>query len=1237
MKKNHDNIALLEKRLFELNSENEKLREQLHFENQITATLNSSDTQSIEILNKIPFPVIAARFSEAKPGRIFFANRAFLDFSAAKKEDVLNKLPSRFFKKRENPHIPFFSENSWRKLRENKSIELYAKFNFNGVSKNVNVIATIVEGITRDFLLISLKDLTKEIKYLTEIQEKEKRYKSFMDNSESAIFRISFPHPISLKLPKKRQAELIYNTGEVLECNKVFADNWGFGDPDLLVGRKINFLFGSIENPVNSRTVKEFIKNNYVIRNKIIKRVSVQSGEDVFLSMNGFGVIEENKLTQVWGIYYDVTKLEKIKQSLQKSRDEFRQLFEQAPVPMSLIDEQMRTVSFNKAMIKRFGYTVEDLPTLNDWYEKALKHNGSAKRIAKYWGALALKEQKNNFINRETTILTKDGELRNVLVSFKRIGEKYLISLHDVTDAYKARERAERAKKIIENSSTILLQWEFSNNRFKLIYITENISQFGYSSKEIVNGEKRFRSLIVREDERKIFEERKKAVEGKRRKLRQIYRLVTNSGEERFFESNISIVREKGKIAFWEVISDVTDKHIAEIKLRESIEKYRSVFENSPIGIFHYDNKGIIIGFNEQFVKSLNSTRKKLQGFNLLKDLKNKDVLRLVRNSLQGKAGIYEGEYTSVTSGKSLYVRLRVQPIFDENRKVSSVVGLWEDISERIIARQQLEKTRDEFRKTAEQLDFILNHLNDIVYEQNKNKDLVFVSGSVRNVLGYAPTEFMLRRKQIVTDNPINDKVDYYLDQVLKKRKTVRYYVEMIAKNKRKVLLEVNESPIVSNGKITGLIGVARDVTDSYKNQLIQKTIHDIAVKTYEAQSLNDLYKFIHVAIAQFMPAENIFIAILDPVKNLLSFQYYVDETDTEAPDPITPRNGFTEFVIANRKNRIYKKSELLQLIKEGKFKLIGELPESVAVAYLKFSDGKKGVIVLQDYNNPEAYDDDDIQFLKFVSTQIIQSIEKKKAEEELRAANRMLRKTERELRKQAEELQILNANKDKLFSIIAHDLRSPFTALLGLSNMLNEMIDDMTIDEIKELVASLNNSATNLFKLLENLLNWSRIQLGSFKILPEKFLLYDVAFSVVNYLHAPASQKEISLFNKVPEDLMVYADKPTVETIIRNLVNNAIKFTNTGGNVSVEARIKTDTTVEVSIIDDGIGMSPELVGKLFQIDKKVSRPGTANEVGTGLGLVLVKELVEKNGGEIRVESEENKGSSFIFTLPSAR
>ena len=250
-----------------------------------------------------------------------------------------------------------------------------------------------------------------------------------------------------------------------------------------------------------------------------------------------------------------------------------------------------------------------------------------------------------------------------------------------------------------------------------------------------------------------------------------------------------------------------------------------------------------------------------------------------------------------------------------------------------------------------------------------------------------------------------------------------------------------------------------------------------------------------------------------------------------------------------------------------------------------------------------------------------------KKLENEKTVALELLRKSE-------DNLLRINAEKDKFFSIIAHDLRGPFNGFLGLTEIMAEELSSLTMEEIQEMSVDMRNSANNLFRLLENLLHWARMQQGLIPFNKELLTLLPIVAESVEMLKGTGNKKGIEIVIDVPDQLEILADSNMIQTVIRNLVSNAVKFTPKGGKINILAKTNSDKSIEVSVMDTGIGMSQVMVDNLFRLDVKTNRVGTEGEPSSGLGLLLCKEFVEKHGGKLLVKSEIGKGSAFCFVIP---
>ena len=244
----------------------------------------------------------------------------------------------------------------------------------------------------------------------------------------------------------------------------------------------------------------------------------------------------------------------------------------------------------------------------------------------------------------------------------------------------------------------------------------------------------------------------------------------------------------------------------------------------------------------------------------------------------------------------------------------------------------------------------------------------------------------------------------------------------------------------------------------------------------------------------------------------------------------------------------------------------------------------------------------------------------------QLKEKNKILEESEKKLID-------LNINKDKFFSIISHDLRSPFSSLIGLSDFMLTHFEEIEGDELLESLESFNRNVRNIYALLENLLAWSKIQMGKQEIETKNINVLEAVLSVLSVFNVSIKSKKITVEKDIDKDIHIFADPNMFNTSIRNIISNSIKFTPDKGKVSIIASVNNNNC-ELIIEDNGIGMDDDQMGRLFSIDKLQSRVGLLGEKGSGLGLILAKELVEANGGTVKVESEVDKGTRFTIILP---
>ena len=412
-------------------------------------------------------------------------------------------------------------------------------------------------------------------------------------------------------------------------------------------------------------------------------------------------------------------------------------------------------------------------------------------------------------------------------------------------------------------------------------------------------------------------------------------------------------------------------------------------------------------------------------------------------------------------------------------------------------------------------------------------------------------------------------------------------------------------------GNVIGTFGISRDITRRKRAENIREALFKISETVFSDSSLFDICRQIHEVVGNLMLAKNFYIALVDEENKMLSFPYFVDQYDPPQYNKIMGK-GLTEYAIQLGEPLLVNSKKDEELRKSGEVYLVGT-PQAIWLGVpLKVSGKSIGVIVVQDYENENAYGEEEVRILTFVAEQISRVIDNRS-------------KTEK-LKEYAEELKKLDDRKDKFLSIVSHDLRGPLSGLLSFSELLLENYNLQTEQDKEFFIENVHSSVKNLIALVENLLTWARLQSNDIQINRSTFQVMNVIESVFDTLKLVALHKKIKLEYICSQNIELNADPNMIETVIRNLVSNSLKFTNAGGIINITVS-QSENNVIINIQDNGIGMSEELASNLFRIDKTTSREGTQKEKGTGLGLKICKEFVEKNGGTISVKSENKIGT----------
>jgi hypothetical protein len=611
--------------------------------------------------------------------------------------------------------------------------------------------------------------------------------------------------------------------------------------------------------------------------------------------------------------------------------------------------------------------------------------------------------------------------------------------------------------------------------------------------------------------------------------------------------------------------------------LRKSKKRYSELFD--------FAVEGILIGSANGLVTDSNKSIQKMTGFQH-HELAGKHISEILftEQSLKDKPFrfdlLQEGQVV-VNEREILCKDQRVITVEMHSKMMPDKT--YQTVLFDVTARKEVEKKLHQSENTYRG---IINSLNDAIYILDQDGCFVDVNAAAEKLYGYEKAYFIHKTPAFLAAPGLND-----LEMTLKHiqnayhGQTVRFEFWGLRKDGSIFPKEVSLAPgLWFDRKV--VIAAGREMTERKR---VEESLR-ISEEKYRM-------------LVQYSS---------DPI-----FSFNPDETYRFVNDAFaTPFGKKPEEIIGRTPFDIFPPDEA-----EKRLRLVRQV----------FATGEKGEIEVKVVNvqqeekyyltmvDPVKDEQGNILWITCISKDITQ---RKKAEQQLREKN--------------EQLNAINAEKDKFFSIVAHDLRGPMNGFLGLTGIMADDIENLSADELREIATTMRSSAVNIYRLIENLLEWSKMQRGILSYEPQPLFLKSSLTKSIELMMDMAAKKGIELQIKIPDHSVVFADIHMLETIVRNLVSNAIKFSFKGETVEIAAEKTEGNMIRVQVKDSGIGIPAHLADKLFMLTENTSRKGTEGESSTGLGLVLCKEFVEKQGGKIWVESQEGAGSCFIFTLPQS-
>ncbi|HPN37672.1 MAG TPA: PAS domain S-box protein [Melioribacteraceae bacterium] len=678
---------------------------------------------------------------------------------------------------------------------------------------------------------------------------------------------------------------------------------------------------------------------------------------------------------------------------------------------------------------------------------------------------------------------------------------------------------------------------------------------------------------------------------------------------------------------------------VERIKLLQSLysseQKFKLLTENAPIFIWMTDKNGRFIYTNKLLSNFLNFS---------ITELLEKSMLDFIDvHSFDEVAEIYKRYYSINIPFSIEYNLLTGFTIYEKSIPYNDVKGDFAGFICTGLDLSEIKRVEKERNLNLERYEYLAENSMDVIWKMDLDLTTIYCNKAIYNFLGYTPYEFMdlkiedyltessleevkklLTKKLYIYDetNTFDDSSIEHLDLVFINKNGEKRYGEINAR----ITYDFNQQNLI-------ILGVTRDITEK---QLAEEKIknygNNIEVLASSAiaflEKPENIYKLIGDYLRLLIP--NSFILVNSVVKDISQLEYIAGvETQIKNIDKLI--GG----VVLGRKTKLTPVA--LERLGKGKIiKLEGGLAEVTlntisltAIASLERIFNVSSVYVYginKDENllgsviivMKKGYEPKDFDIIEAFVSQATIALNRKISEESLKQSELRLRES--------------NVAKDKFFSIISHDLRSPFQGILGYFDIITENFNDVSTDELYKILNNLKVLVHNQYDLLENLLEWANVQRGKRKLELQEISLCDLAEWILGVLRINAEKKGIEIIKQIPQEFIINADIEMLKSIINNLVTNAIKFTENGGKIYIIAEENKEKKFLI-IQDTGVGMKNSDVENLFKIDKQVSKPGTNREKGTGLGLILCKEFIDLHGWKINVESKIGEGTKIIIEI----
>lgn len=852
-----------------------------------------------------------------------------------------------------------------------------------------------------------------------------------------------------------------------------------------------------------------------------------------------------------------------------------RALVEQAAEMLFLHDLDGKFLRVNNAAIKETGYNEEELLNM---YVFDIDPDADERKDKEFiWLSDSFQEKTSIEVRHRR----KDGSIYDAEVTLGSViingGRKILALARNITEKKKTEQQLIHSEKYVRQLFNAIPDMVFTLDKDGTFIDYKADKGNLYTDPNDFIG-KKLPEVLPLDLANLTMQKIKKTIQSDKIEHFE-YELADHTGLNKFFECRMIPMDSSHVIAF---VRNITQRKVLENQLFESETNARAIMESTNDIHILLDAEGFIIDHNKAHADRFGLSREELIGknvFELLPEEIAKSRRKLIEEAVTTKKTVVAEDFRN-----GFWNEFKINPILDATGNCSKVAVFSRDITSK---KHAIEKLHNIQREQAT----LISNLPGFVYKclNDESWTMLYLSEGFEAMTGYKVEEVL--GNAVISFNEIihpdfRKIVSENWEKALDNHQMYRDDYKLITKNGSKIwVLEQGRGVFNESGDLLHIEGFVVDITENKRIEEALKASYFLlnqAGKTarFGGWSVNlisneviwsDEVRKIHEVSDDFVPT----------IDN--GIQFYNEE--------------FRETI-----------RQVLQMCSKKGIPFDEEM--QIVTAKCKLVDVRTTGEAIRD------------EWGRIVMVQgSFQDISEQK-------------KTEAALRENEKRLIELNASKDKFFSIIAHDLRSPFNSILGLSELLAELIEEKDFSDAEKISHVILDSSRKAVELLLNLLEWSRAQTGRLEFNPEFLHLNQTLEDVVELMQATAQRKNITIQTNLKKNALAFVDKPMISTVVRNLLSNAIKFSHEGSTVQLSL-IHELNEWKIIVEDEGVGIDADMIQKLFKIDDSVSTKGTKNESGTGLGLILCNEFVNKHQGSIAVESTPGKGSRFILSIPS--